>query len=304
MEAASTAAPLLEQFRRDLLSQIDTPLLCVDVGARWGVDSALLLLKERAKLLCFDPDEEECARLQVHHSLDEVEYVPLALSSDGRELSLTITRQPACSSIFGPEEALYTHYPALVDIVPERVVSVPSTSLDKYLADRGLSKPDLLKLDTQGSELDILKGAVNNLSAACMIDIEVEFNPIYRGQALFGEVDLFMRANGFSLWRLPMLVHYAPKNFPASETPVQALSVPGCLETVNPGNGQLFWAQAHYVRSECLVTDARPISAAFAHRAAAVASAYGYWDLALMVLEKCDATNFEASTLRGFLSLK
>lgn len=302
-EGASPTARLLEQFRRNLLSRVEL-LLCVDVGARWGVDSALLLLKEKAKLLCFDPDEEECARLQIDHSLDAVEYVPLALSSDGRELSLTITRQPACSSIYPPMEAMYRHYPALIDIEPERVVSVPSTSLDKFLADRGLQRPDLLKLDTQGSELDILQGAVNNLSAVCMIDIEVEFNPIYSGQALFGEIDLFMRTHGFSLWRLPALVHYAPETFPSLKTPFQAVSHPGRLETVNPGNGQLFWGQAHYVRSEFLPTSPRPLSADFAYRAAVIASAYGYWDLALLVLEKCKDAAFEASSLRELLSLE
>jgi FkbM family methyltransferase len=293
----------LASFRADLLNQLPQPLLCVDVGARWGADSALLLLKERAKLLCFDPDEAECSRLQALHPISEVEYVPLALSSDGRELRITLTREPACSSIFEPLPALYEHYPALEVIVPERAVTVPSTSLDEYLEGRDLGKPDLLKLDTQGSELDILRGSINSLSAACMIDIEVEFNPIYRGQALFGDVDVFLRAHGFLLWRLPLLVHYAPANFLCAETPLQAVSTPPeRREEANPGNGQLFWAQAHYVRTECLVADERRIAAPLARRAAVIASAYGYWDLALMVLAKCADTGHEAGALRDLLT--
>jgi FkbM family methyltransferase len=293
----------LARFRDDLLKQLPDPLLCIDVGARWGADIALLLLKERAKLLCFDPDEAECARLQALQPISEVEYVPLALSSDGRELQLTVTREPACSSIYEPLPVLYEHYPALEVIVPERAVTVPSTSLDEYLQGRELGKPDLLKLDTQGSELDILRGSINSLSAACMIDIEVEFNPIYRGQALFGDVDVFLRARGFSLWRLPLLVHYAPTNFPCAETPVQAVSTPPeRREDANPGNGQLFWAQAHYVRTECLIADERRIAAPLARRAAVIASAYGYWDLALMVLAKCADTGHEAAALRNLLT--
>lgn len=72
---------------------------------------------------------------------------------------------------------------------------------------------------------------------------------------------------------------------------------------MSPGNGQLFWGNAHYVKTECLATDHRPVAAESAKRAAAIASAYGYWDLALMVLGKCKDTSFEASTLRGLLSL-
>jgi len=304
-ELPSEAPRLLDQLRRDLLSALESPLLCVDVGARWGADSALLKLKERAKLLCFDPDAQECARLQAGQSIDEVEYVPMALSSDGRDLSLSITTEPACCSIYPPVEALYKDYPALDGMTPERVVSVPSTSIEKVLAHRGLGTPDLYKLDTQGSELDILKGAGGTLSSVFMIDIEVQFNPLYEGAGLFGDVDVFLRSQGFALWRFSELVHYAPASFPLSETTIRAVaSPPWRTVQANPGNGQLFWGQAHYVRAECLATDPRRVTATFARRAAVIASAYGYWDLALMVLDKCAETNFEASTLRGLLSLR
>ena len=291
----------LDQFRSMLLAKLNEPLLCIDVGARWGADDALLKLKERAKLLCFDPDEEECRRIQAMHPVDEVEYVPLALSSDGRDLSLTITKKPEASSIFPPVEALHQHFPALDMMEPERVVTVQSTSLDKFLADRSLKKPDLFKLDTQGSELDILTGALSNLSAACMIDIEVEFNPLYHGQALFSDIDVFLRSQGFALWRLPLLVHYTPENFKPAETPVHAASTPGRVQAISPGNGQLYWGQAHYVRAECLITSQTPIYTQQAIRTAAIASAYGYWDLALMVLEKCAETKKDAATLRTLL---
>ena len=228
--------------------------------------------------------------------------MPLALGADNNDLSLTITKEPACSSVFSPIESIYENYPALDVIRPERIVSVPSTTLDAYLATRGMGKPSAFKLDTQGSELAILKGSIDNLSEACMIDIEVEFNPLYQGQALFHEVDAFLRGQGFALWRLPQLVHYTPEHFSASETAVESVSTPPArVERSNPGNGQLFWAQAHYVRASSLVWDSTSISAEFARRAAVIASAYGYWDLSLMVLAKCSETAPEASTLRSIL---
>lgn len=292
----------LDEFRRTLLSKIERRLLCVDVGARWGVDSALLALKGKAKLLCFDPDEEECARLQAGHSIDELEYVPIALSSDGRDLSLTITQEPACSSIYPPIKSLYTNYPALAQTAPAQVVAVASTSLDQFLASRDLGKPHLFKVDTQGSELDILRGSVANLSEVCMIDIEVEFNPIYQGQALFWEVDAFMREQGFVLWRLPQMVHYSPVSVPAAETPVEVVAYPPSrvLKT-NPGNGQLFWGQAHYVRADLLPSSDAQLSLQPALRAAAIASAYGYWDLALMALQKSPEAGAEARQLQSLL---
>lgn len=293
----------LDRFRSDLLQSLPEPLLCVDIGARWGADSALLRLKQNSKILCFDPDAEECERLQQEHDVSLIEYVPLALSSDGRDLPLYVTREPACSSIYEPLPAIVAKYPALSVMTAEKVVTVKSVSLDHYLSSRDLSRPNLFKLDTQGSELDILHGAAGSLSETCMIDIEVEFNPLYRGQALFSDVDIFLRSKGFSLWRLPLLVHYTHDRQPIADTAVQTITTPpGRFEVTNPGNGQLFWGQAHYVRSECLNTNDRAIGDAFARKAAIIASSYDYWDLALMALEKCEGTRQEAQELRSLMS--
>jgi len=50
----------------------------------------------------------------------------------------------------------------------------------------------LVKLDTQDSELDILMGA-EELPASCVgLAVEVEFNALYKGCALFHEVDKFL----------------------------------------------------------------------------------------------------------------
>jgi hypothetical protein len=49
-ESVRPALRLLDKFRSDLLHSLAEPLLCIDVGARGGVDSALLVLKERSKL--------------------------------------------------------------------------------------------------------------------------------------------------------------------------------------------------------------------------------------------------------------
>lgn len=59
--------------------------------------------------------------------------------------------------------------------------------------------PDIIKLDTQGSELLILKGAERTLSSAIFVEIETEFHEFYIGQPTFSEVHKFMILNGFRL---------------------------------------------------------------------------------------------------------
>lgn len=57
---------------------------------------------------------------------------------------------------------------------------------------------DLIKLDTQGSELDILHGGVNLLSNTKAILIEVSLEQYNAGSPLKNEVNLFLETHGFT----------------------------------------------------------------------------------------------------------
>src|SRR6202042_1260759 len=60
-------------------------------------------------------------------------------------------------------------------------------------------QPDFIKLDTQGTELEILRGSPEAVAHALMVEAEVEFTSIYEGQPLFHDVAQFMHQNGFEL---------------------------------------------------------------------------------------------------------
>ena len=70
-------------------------------------------------------------------------------------------------------------------------------TLDDYVAGHGLPAPDLLKLDVQGYEIEVLKGATRTLSRVSAVISEVSFRQTYAGQPLFGTVAGFLSAAGF-----------------------------------------------------------------------------------------------------------
>ena len=73
-------------------------------------------------------------------------------------------------------------------------------SLEDFLKKFKKPSPDLIKLDTQGSELDILKSlSKNNLNNVLGIEIEVEFIEMYKNQPLFGEINSFLSKNNFEI---------------------------------------------------------------------------------------------------------
>ncbi len=66
---------------------------------------------------------------------------------------------------------------------------------------------DLLKIDVQGSELDLLLGAKNTLSKARNILIEIHFIRSYENSPLFCEINSFLINKGFIFKRFYDLVH-------------------------------------------------------------------------------------------------
>src|SRR5262249_12855579 len=55
------------------------------------------------------------------------------------------------------------------------------------------------KIDVQGGELAVLRGATDLLDRTIVVHSEVEFAPVYRDQPLFSDVDLFLRERDFEL---------------------------------------------------------------------------------------------------------
>ena len=284
-----------------LLNRYSGPVTLIDVGARWGVHHRWSPLADRAIIIGFEPDADECARLNADSPL-YISYLPIGLADEDGERDLYITREPACSSNHPPIETLYQHYAGLDCTTLERVVRMRCRRLDDVLRERGVSDVAAMKLDTQGSELSILKGSIEALKTCAIIDIEVEFNPIYAGQALFCDLDRWMRDNGFLLWRLENLEHYATEEIPMARTSFVVGAPPAQNAAASVSNGQVFWAQAQYVRAEYPQTGAAQMPFDQAIRPAILCGLYGFWDLAIELIRKTGDIEL-LNSLRGACGL-
>jgi len=238
-----------------------TPEITIlDIGCRWGFAEKFVQPEslELFKIYGFDPDADECARLQQHYAgLPEgtIKCIPQALAGMSGQRNLYVTKEPACSSLYPPIQHLVDRYPALDCIHLEKVISINVRTLDAWAKENRVYDVDYIKIDTQGSELEIMQGGENILKTVRCIDVEVEFNPIYEGQCLFFEVDAYLRSKGFQLWRLANLVHYSQgaKKIDTGEKNFIHFDSKTSCESPAYG-GQLFWADAKYVHSSVLAT--------------------------------------------------
>lgn len=93
----------------------------------------------------------------------------------------------------------------------DTAVEVPALTLDEFCEAEGISGIDLLKMDIQGGEGMALEGAARLLArrAVRVIYLEVEFAPLYEGQAFFCDITRILNRHGYQLFGLYNLMHEA-----------------------------------------------------------------------------------------------
>ncbi len=177
------------------------PLVLVDVGARHGFDRRWAGVAYRSRIVGFECDPEEHARLVAASREQRVTYIKTALHSMPQELDFRVARRPGGSSFLEPNWAFIQKFPDARRFETVRTIRLQAERLDEVLERSGIHDVDLVKLDTQGTELAILQGAERLLATQLVgLEVEVSFAPIYAGQPLFCEVDSFVRQHGFTLF--------------------------------------------------------------------------------------------------------
>lgn len=186
--AASTEHEAIP-FRRDFAT-------VVDVGANRG-QFALFAARSfpRASLICFEPLEQPRARLRrvmAHRSGFRVFEV--AASEQSGTAEFHVSRADDSSSLLPIGQRQRESFPGTEE---QATIRVEVRRLDEVLQATDLAFPALLKIDVQGGELGVLKGATAVLGSVSAILVEASFVELYDGQPLVDEVWRFADAAGF-----------------------------------------------------------------------------------------------------------
>lgn len=78
-------------------------------------------------------------------------------------------------------------------------IEVPCTRIDTFCKENNLNFVDIVWMDLQGAELKALKSMGDILDTVQIIHTELEMNPMYEGQCLFGDVSEYLQERGFDL---------------------------------------------------------------------------------------------------------
>lgn len=134
----------------------------VDIGAHHGYYTLLASARvgKSGKVIAFEPSPRERRRLEGHVHLNKcsnVKIEPYALASEDKQAEFFLVEgsEDYCNSLRPPAVQADTH-----------TVTVKVTSLDSYISSKGIEKVDFIKLDTEGAESEVLRGALRLLQSA------------------------------------------------------------------------------------------------------------------------------------------
>jgi len=173
----------------------------VDVGGHTGDCAAAFDFLYRPKtLIVVEPNANQLAALRARFAgHPAVEIVNNALSDRPGEVIFHTYAFDAASSLFVCRPG---HLQELGFSEVHAATKVVAITLAQLLAERNLTGVDLLKLDCQGAELAILRGAGASLHGVRAIYTEVAFEPIYESAPLFAEVHAHLLGQDFNLVHL------------------------------------------------------------------------------------------------------
>jgi len=186
---------------------------CIDIGASYYAHGPWEVFRASRKTLwvAIEPNAQNTKYLDTWNWPSRTHLVPIGLSEQGGEQTLYVTNTDSGSSLLPPvinadmEHRVADQRDYFFPVTERRI---ETRSLDELFGDvPGIGdRAALVKLDTQGTELSILRGGRRALDRKRVVGIESEAtllaNPVMVGSGKFWELCQFLEAHGFELVQL------------------------------------------------------------------------------------------------------
>lgn len=222
-----------------------SPLGLVDVGASGGIDFYWDILGKSLTAVGFDPLIKEMERLNaLHQNQRYYAYLvgykrnnDLIPQSQGTEPSVYERTSARAAQRLTRCDYAKTYY----DQTGEGLFAKDLIELDEFLLRTHPMDVDFVKIDTDGSDYQVLLGAQEVLQSCPVMGVAVEcqfHGPVHEDANTFANIDRLLRRLGFSLFDIEVYRYsraVLPKPF-VYRIPAQTTS------------GQVLWADTLYLR--------------------------------------------------------
>lgn len=188
-----------EAMKRSAAAAIHTVLAgnvvsMLDVGASGGILPRWHAFRNDIAFIGLEPDERSSkALLESPEASDYRSYriIPWGAWSHRGNVGISFTRKPMCSSHFLPNMAFLARFEEVDRYDVVSAGQVECQTIDSLLAN-ATESVDFIKLDLEGGEIEVLRGADRVLDRCLGLHVEVSFQSLRSGQPLFGDVSAYL----------------------------------------------------------------------------------------------------------------
>lgn len=274
----------------------DEEFTLIDVGCSGGIDRIWRLFGSGLRAIGFDPNVDECSRLNAKETLQGVRYIPAfvglppnhpitqrrgtrpyAQRNPWHRLSVaqTIALRQARTDALSSQEIISLNQwmqASLAD--PAAPVVLPD-----FFREHAIDDIDVLKIDVDGADFDILQLLGESIRERDVLAVGLEVNFIGSHDETdhtFHNTDRFMRALGFDLFGLTV------RPYSAAALPARyQLTIPAQSQSGRPLQGD-----ALYVRDlgDPARSEAHELAPAKLAKLCAIYACFGLYDCAAEVL--------------------
>ena len=181
----------------------------LDIGAAEGIPKRWKLIEDIVSKILIEPHPES-AKILKNEGYDVIDKV--LYSEVGKKLEFNHTKKEMCSSFLEPNQKHLSKFlnSDRFDIIKK--TSFTTSTLDEEL-ERIDKKPDFIKIDTEGAEIEILKGSKNCLKNILGMEIESSFFPLRKNQPLISDILNFLSNDTFEFVDLLTIVRWEKNNY-------------------------------------------------------------------------------------------
>ena len=204
----------LKKIKYLLNKNLNQNFILLDIGAANGANGMWNIIGDKITTILVEPHKKSAKNLK-EQGFEVIESV--LHDKNNVETKFYNCRKPTCSSFYKPN---FDHLKNFLD--KERFEIISEDTFNSKTLDSEITKfaqPNFIKIDTEGSELDILKGSQNTLQNVFGLEVECAFYQLREDQPLFEEIRSYLKDYDFVFIDFVSMIKWEKDNFGFSGQP-------------------------------------------------------------------------------------
>lgn len=147
------------EFTAAIVAAIPTGGVCYDIGGYRGYVSGAMALAGASRVLVFEPlpaNQNALRKLRQLNQRLPIEIMPMALGNGDGRVSLQIMPDSSMAKLASSSFQRHASFQDEIEVDLHRI--------DSLVEAGSIPAPDLMKIDVEGAELDVLRGAARTMA--------------------------------------------------------------------------------------------------------------------------------------------